>query len=269
MRIKSSLVKAAVTFTLFMGSMGSAQADVNSGNYELLVNAGSCYSWQDQSLCGPAMQVRLPALPWSFRTASEDLANGVATLADSNGVLVGTYRSVPDSGGLTFHDPDYRGPKIYWRAPTNLSHGSYSLNVTLSAAGHWDCSIYYSSGCIWAEPINISKNYKFTWGSAQQIVSPEVEVQSQAPVAPSLTLSKGSKTSGLSLASIAGIVVPAKSKVTFTVAKSSKKQCSKSGSKLKAKKIGSCTIKITIQEPKPKGGKKPKPVKQSVTYSIQ
>jgi uncharacterized repeat protein (TIGR02543 family) len=56
-------------------------------------------------------------------------------------------------------------------------------------------------------------------------------------------------------------IVSPKAKLSISVAKSSKKICKKSGSKLKTLKRGNCVVTFTVQEPKPKAGKKPKPTK--------
>jgi hypothetical protein len=52
--------------------------------------------------------------------------------------------------------------------------------------------------------------------------------------------------------------VSSKATVSIKVSSSSKKICTKSGSKLKVLKPGNCVVTFTIQEPKPKAGKKPK-----------
>ena len=64
-------------------------------------------------------------------------------------------------------------------------------------------------------------------------------------------------------------IVSPKAKVTFKVAKSSKKVCKKSGSKLKTLKAGNCIVTFTVQEPKPKKGKKPKATKTTTTLIVQ
>jgi uncharacterized repeat protein (TIGR02543 family) len=72
-----------------------------------------------------------------------------------------------------------------------------------------------------------------------------------------------------SLATQVGVTtVSPKATVTISVAKSSKKFCTKSGSKLKTLKAGSCVVTITVQEPKPKGGKKPKATKTTKTLVV-
>jgi uncharacterized repeat protein (TIGR02543 family) len=64
-------------------------------------------------------------------------------------------------------------------------------------------------------------------------------------------------------------IVSPKAKVTFKVAKSSKKVCTKSGSKLKTLKAGNCVVTFTVQEPKPKKGKKPKATKTVKTLVVR
>ena len=64
-------------------------------------------------------------------------------------------------------------------------------------------------------------------------------------------------------------VVSLKAKITFKVAKSSKKICTKSGSSLKTLRAGNCVLTITVQEPKPKKGKKPKATKTVKTFVVQ
>ena len=71
------------------------------------------------------------------------------------------------------------------------------------------------------------------------------------------------KASSVAVAAALGATIPAKAKVTLTVAKASKKICKVSGGKLVALKPGNCTVTVSVQAPKPKKGKKPKAVKSS------
>jgi uncharacterized repeat protein (TIGR02543 family) len=64
-------------------------------------------------------------------------------------------------------------------------------------------------------------------------------------------------------------IVSSKAKVTFKIAKSSSRICTKSGSKLKTLKAGNCVVTFTVQEPKPKKGKKPKATKSIKTLVVQ
>ncbi|CAB4343728.1 MAG: leucine-rich repeat protein [Actinobacteria bacterium] len=73
-----------------------------------------------------------------------------------------------------------------------------------------------------------------------------------------------------SLAKTVGVrIVSSKAKVTFKVSNKSKKVCTKSGSKLKTLKSGNCSVTFTVQEPKPKKGKKPKAIKTAKTLVVQ
>jgi hypothetical protein len=64
-------------------------------------------------------------------------------------------------------------------------------------------------------------------------------------------------------------IVSSKATVSFKAAKSSSKICTKSGSKLKTLKAGNCIVTFTVQEPKPKKGKKPKATKTVKTLVVQ
>ena len=84
------------------------------------------------------------------------------------------------------------------------------------------------------------------------------------------TISIKKKYSAKQVAKQVGVViVSSKAKVSFKVAKSSKKVCTKSGSKLKTLKPGTCVVTFTVQEPKPKKGKKPKAKKTAITFTVQ
>ncbi len=86
----------------------------------------------------------------------------------------------------------------------------------------------------------------------------------------SRTVTVNNKFAVKALAQQVGVpIVSPKAKVTFKVARSSARICAKSGSKLKTKKTGNCVVTFTVQEPKPKGGKKPKAKKTVKTLVIQ
>ena len=89
------------------------------------------------------------------------------------------------------------------------------------------------------------------------------------PAAPAqLQIAPKAKVASSAVAASLGAVIPAKSKVTLTVSKSSKKICKVSGGKLVAIKPGNCSVTVTVQPPKPKKGKKPKAVKTSGIVKI-
>ena len=91
-----------------------------------------------------------------------------------------------------------------------------------------------------------------------------------APAAPTNVVSVKSSLAPKSLAAQVGVTtVSPKATVTFSVAKSSNKICTKSGSKLKTLKAGPCVVTFTVQEPKPKGGKKPKATKTTKSFVVK
>jgi uncharacterized repeat protein (TIGR02543 family) len=95
-------------------------------------------------------------------------------------------------------------------------------------------------------------------------------VQAQVVGATPETVSAKQKYSTKSLAAQAGVVMVSKNAtVSVSVAKESKKVCAKSGSNIKTLKPGNCVLIFTIQEPKPKKGKKPKATKSVKTLVVQ
>ncbi|MBV5268415.1 MAG: hypothetical protein JZU67_07985 [Burkholderiaceae bacterium] len=73
-----------------------------------------------------------------------------------------------------------------------------------------------------------------------------------------------------SLAEQVGVtIVSKKATVSFKVAKSSTKICTKSGTKLKTLKAGNCVLTFTVQEPRSKKGKLPKATKTVKTLAVQ
>lgn len=66
-----------------------------------------------------------------------------------------------------------------------------------------------------------------------------------------VNLAAGQKMSGAAVASAIGMSVPAKSKVTVTVNKASRKSCSVSSGGVKAKTATSCSVKVKLQAPIP------------------
>jgi uncharacterized repeat protein (TIGR02543 family) len=84
------------------------------------------------------------------------------------------------------------------------------------------------------------------------------------------TIAAKKKFSVKPLAKRVGVtIVSKKATVSFKVAKSSKKICTKSGSKLKTLKAGNCVVTFTVKEPKPKKGKKPKATNTVNTLVVQ
>lgn len=89
--------------------------------------------------------------------------------------------------------------------------------------------------------------------ASSDCVAPVVsDTPATAPAAKALqTLAKGKKMKIKTLATQIEMSIPAKSKVTAKVAKSSKKICKVSGTSIKALKVGSCVVTVKV---KPKKG---------------
>jgi uncharacterized repeat protein (TIGR02543 family) len=101
--------------------------------------------------------------------------------------------------------------------------------------------------------------------------APVVDTAAQAAAADlaARTIKVKSKFAIKSLAQRIGVkTVSPKAKVTFSIKKASRKICTKSGSKIKTLKAGNCVVTFTVQEPKPKKGKKPKATKTTKTLVV-
>jgi hypothetical protein len=100
------------------------------------------------------------------------------------------------------------------------------------------------------------------------INTPEVVINTPAVTIYAPTVSVGAKLSATSIATGLGVTIPKKAKITVVIAKSSKKFCKVKSGKVVGIKSGPCVATVTVQASKPKKGKKPAPVKKSVTVQI-
>ncbi|NBX51012.1 hypothetical protein EBT25_14045 [bacterium] len=101
-------------------------------------------------------------------------------------------------------------------------------------------------------------------------VTPKVTVQVPALTIATNVVVANKTYAARSLVKTVGLShISSKANVSISVAKSSKKSCTTSGSKLKTLKAGNCVVTFTVQEPKPKGGKKPKATKTVKTLVVQ
>jgi uncharacterized repeat protein (TIGR02543 family) len=116
------------------------------------------------------------------------------------------------------------------------------------------------------------------WNPVTAVNAPApAQVQVQVIAAPaatvdsaSITVSAKQKYSAKTLAKQVGVTaVSKKATISISVAKASKKICTKAGSKLRTLKAGNCNVTFTVQEPKPKKGKKPKATKTPITLIVQ
>lgn len=101
---------------------------------------------------------------------------------------------------------------------------------------------------------------------------PAVDLAAQAAAADlaSRTVKAKARFASKSLAKQVGVtMVSSKAKVTFTVARSSRKICVQSGTSLRTLKAGNCRVTFTVQEPKPKKGKALKPKRTTKTLVVQ
>jgi uncharacterized repeat protein (TIGR02543 family) len=64
-------------------------------------------------------------------------------------------------------------------------------------------------------------------------------------------------------------IVSSKASVSVKVSASSRKICTTVGSRLRTLKAGRCVVTFTVQEPKPKKGKQPKPTRTVTTLIVQ
>ena len=105
---------------------------------------------------------------------------------------------------------------------------------------------------------------------AQAAAAQAAAAQAAAAELASRTVSAKKKYAAKSLAQQTGVpIVSPKAKVSMAVAKASKPFCVKSGSSIKTLKAGNCVVTFTVQEPKPKKGKKPKATKTVKTLVVQ
>ena len=108
---------------------------------------------------------------------------------------------------------------------------------------------------------------------APAVVTPAPAVDNSSSLAAELaarTIGFKKSFSAKSLGKQIGVaIISPKATVSLSVAKASKKVCTKSGSKLKTLKAGNCVVTFTVQEPKPKVGKKPKATKTVKTLVVQ
>ncbi len=162
-----------------------------------------------------------------------------------------------------------------WTAPANTAtkagYTFASWNTQLDGSGD-----AYSPGVTYANLSDLNLYAQWTLIPPASTTAPNPNSTVDSPTqavgcSSALTpLSIKKKHTAKSLATKTCITtVSAKAKVSISVAKKSKKVCTKSGSKLKTLKAGNCTVTITVQEPKPKKGKKPKATKTVKTLVIR
>ena len=208
-----------------------------------------------------AATASLPSIKFSF---AETLAESVITIAPVSNPAASssTPFTVADSTKIV-----------------DINVTGLTGNVTVCLDGGPTDNLYHFTGGAWvALPERSYANGQVCGVTSSfspfAAAPPVVAVNSPAPVVDnsaalaaaaelaSRTVSAKKKYSAKSLAVQVGVkTVSPKAAVSISVAKSSKKVCTKSGSRLKTLTAGNCVVTITVQEPKPKGGKKPKATK--------
>ena len=105
-------------------------------------------------------------------------------------------------------------------------------------------------------------------GAPPPAPAPAVETPTQAidTGLAARTIGAKKRFSARALAKQVGVpIVSSKATVSISPARSSKKICTKSGSKLRTLKAGNCVVTFTVQEPKPKKGKK---TSKTITFVV-
>lgn len=162
----------ALTFPIAAATPASA-AEYNGDRRLVIAVDTPCPSYYDPNFCGPVLSVRasFDDLGPSYRE------HGWASmkLTGPNGRVrfeYDTHGYLDTSGGSNYDDPDYWGPRVTGRAPTNLPAGEYTASVIVGSRGHWSCSVYFESGCVFFESSSTTREYKFTWDGTRQTDTP-------------------------------------------------------------------------------------------------
>ena len=175
-------------------------------------------------------------------------------------------------------DPAVPGPELPYQTSISMPVEKDTTAVRVKdSVGNWSQWKYVKIAGFIAttpSPSNPEPNQPSTPVTERPVTNPPASGSGPAPAAAPvavpepLKVAVKAKASSAAVASSLGATIPPKAKVTLTVAKSSKKICKVSGGKLVALKPGNCAVTVSVQAPKPKGGKKPKAVKTSGIVAI-
>ena len=196
------------------------------------------------------------ATPTSFApgiqsTTPETYARSVSCYSAGNCVVAGLFKNA--TGNYEAFTQTQSGGS--WGTATPATFG-VGIQSTMPDAGFSSASCSSAGNCV---AVGYFKN-----------AAGNYEAFTQTRSAPkTYTLRAKHKYAAKTLAKQAGVaVVSKKAAVAIKVARASKKICTKSGSKLKTLKAGRCVVTFTVQEPKPKTGKKPKARKSARTFVV-
>ena len=192
------------------------------------------------------------------------------SLPESNYFNTG-YIAMSDDGAQILTSTvsnDYKDRKIYRSADSGQT---WNLTLDMTASGGSDIQGIQSSptGDLITLYFQDMAIYKGNFPDPAIAIEAARVAAAQAELA-SRTVSAKKKYAVKPLAARTGVtIISSKAKVSISIAKMSKRNCTKSGSSLKTLKAGNCVVTFTVQEPKPKGGKKPKATKTVKTLVVQ
>ena len=248
-------------------------------------------SWQEVDIQpGPAYSdnITMDLTPPVVSTAEASVVNSQSTALRMVGDFASKIRSLISAQSIEAQSVEVQNARVTIGA-SDAGSGVTSMQITSDPAIPGPELPYQSSITMPVVKDTVAVRVKDNVGnwSTWRFVrvsgfQPIVEVPNPAPNNPApnpapnpipaapvqLQIAPKAKVSSGAVAASLGAVIPAKSKVTLTVSKASKKICKVSGGKLVAIKPGNCSVTVTVQPPKPKKGKKPKALKTSGIVKI-
>ena len=160
---------------------------------------------------------------------------------------------VPAGNWIAYPSPEAFNQITRLFEPSQCAVGSYQPSPGGTACLLADPGYFVSQTGSIAQTVCPAGTYQPLAGSSSCLVVPEV-VPDSAPVIPqtNCTVKKGASASAKCLLKVTGVSIPAKSKIKIKMNKKFKKICKVKGSKVKALKVGTCTVTVSV---KPKKGK--------------
>jgi hypothetical protein len=160
---------------------------------------------------------------------------------------------VPAGRWITYPSPEAFNNVTRLFEPSQCDAGSYQPSPGGTACLLADPGYFVSQTGSISQTTCPAGTYQPLAGSSSCLLVPEV-VTNSAPVNPNTNcaVKKGANASAKCLLKGAGVSLPAKSKIKIKMNKKFKKICKVKGSKVKALKVGTCTVTVSV---KPKKGK--------------
>jgi hypothetical protein len=151
---------------------------------------------------------------------------------------------------------------------SSLSGSSFSVRV-MDLAGNWSTSQDISARIVNTPPPSPPANNSPSNSAPAADSGPAPSVVTVvAPVVTTPRVAAKSRTSAASVATQAGVSIPAGAKVALTVAKASRKICRVTGGRLVALAPGNCQVTVSVTPKKTKQVKKPKAVRTPTTVVV-